>query len=165
MSARVTQQVLVRWCDAAQAALAENGIRSTPETEGGKVELRTTTGAVVTAWATRSVVAGGREPGRSDAVSVLLSAGLVVGEPRGKLLLAEPQEPAPEPAGTPNKVERRIDALEARLREREAQIVALADEIRALRQATRDLLPSAHGAGRAGLLAVEYFDRVSLRRE
>jgi hypothetical protein len=64
----------------------------------GRVELRTTAGGIVTAWASGKVSAGGPEEARDDALAVLASKDFVVGwKPgvTGGMLVGRPKAPQP----------------------------------------------------------------------
>lgn len=99
---KYTDSDLSRWLHAAHAALAENEVECVATSLQGRAEIRTPAGAIVTAWSSGKVSAGGPEAPRDAALTILHSSELLVGyraRATGGMLLqlpsGEPVESAP----------------------------------------------------------------------
>lgn len=105
---------LTRWLHAAHAALAKNEIECVATSLQGRAEIRTPAGAIITAWSSGKISAGGPQVPRDAALSVLHSCELLVGyHPRatGGMLL---QLPVPAVAPVETTTFRSPEEIEAR---------------------------------------------------
>lgn len=107
---------LTRWLHAAHAALAENEIECVATSLQGRAEIRTPAGAIITAWSSGKISAGGPQVPRDTALSVLHSCELLVGYRAGAaggMLLQLPPVSAVVPVET-DALFRSPEEIEAR---------------------------------------------------
>ena len=95
---KLSNSDLSMWAREAVLVLRAAEVPAVDHAAPGRIELHTTAGGIVTAWASGKVSAGGPEEARDDALAVLASKDFVVGwKPgaTGGMLVGRPKAPQP----------------------------------------------------------------------